>query len=117
MPRSLRAFSHFPRVQLLEGENKQLQDRTLQLSLQVGVLERALRTIHVHSLEVWSSWPRTCLFPPFPEGRRSGPDSPPGASLAKVQSLRPHPGPQLFSGWQQLASGSRSLRLSRPRLG
>ncbi|XP_063173694.1 coiled-coil domain-containing protein 30 [Candoia aspera] len=39
------------RVQLLEGENKQLQDRTLQLSLQVGILERALRTIHVHSLE------------------------------------------------------------------
>ncbi|KAK9392174.1 coiled-coil domain-containing protein 30 [Crotalus adamanteus] len=39
------------RVQLLEGENKQLQDRTLQLSLQVGILERALRTIHVHSLQ------------------------------------------------------------------
>lgn len=44
-----------PRVQLLEGENQQLQDRTLQLSLQVGILERALRTIHVHSLQV--SWP------------------------------------------------------------
>ncbi|XP_026576684.1 LOW QUALITY PROTEIN: coiled-coil domain-containing protein 30 [Pseudonaja textilis] len=39
------------RVQLLEGENRQLQDRVLQLSLQVGILERALRTIHVHSLE------------------------------------------------------------------
>uniref|UniRef100_A0A8C5WQC9 Coiled-coil domain-containing protein 30 n=1 Tax=Laticauda laticaudata TaxID=8630 RepID=A0A8C5WQC9_LATLA len=39
------------RVQLLEGENRQLQDRALQLSLQVGILERALRTIHVHSLE------------------------------------------------------------------
>lgn len=54
------SLSLFPRVQLLEGENKQLQDRTLQLSLQVGILERALRTIHVHSLQV--SWPT--LTPP-----------------------------------------------------
>lgn len=55
------SLSLFPRVQLLEGENKQLQDRTLQLSLQVGILERALRTIHVHSLEV--SWPGPRLPP------------------------------------------------------
>ncbi|XP_058017419.1 coiled-coil domain-containing protein 30 [Ahaetulla prasina] len=47
--------SLLPRVQLLERENQQLQDRTLQLSLQVGILERALRTIHVHSLQEFKS--------------------------------------------------------------
>ncbi|KAM6435482.1 coiled-coil domain-containing protein 30 isoform 2-T2 [Liasis olivaceus] len=54
------------RVQLLEGENKQLQDRTLQLSLQVGVLERALRTIHIHSLEEL----RSIGFPEHPLQRK-----------------------------------------------
>uniref|UniRef100_W5LZD3 Coiled-coil domain containing 30 n=1 Tax=Lepisosteus oculatus TaxID=7918 RepID=W5LZD3_LEPOC len=33
------------RVNFLEGENRQLQDRTLQLSTQVGALERALRNV------------------------------------------------------------------------
>ncbi|MBN3312856.1 CCD30 protein, partial [Atractosteus spatula] len=33
------------RVNFLEGENRQLQDRTLQLSTQVGTLERALRNV------------------------------------------------------------------------
>ncbi|XP_063001378.1 coiled-coil domain-containing protein 30 [Elgaria multicarinata webbii] len=39
------------RVRFLDEENKQLQERTLQLATQVGVLERALRNIHSHSLE------------------------------------------------------------------
>ncbi|XP_054857775.1 trichohyalin-like [Eublepharis macularius] len=40
------------RVRFLDEENKQLQERTLQLSSQVGALERALRNIHSHNLEV-----------------------------------------------------------------
>uniref|UniRef100_A0A670K298 Coiled-coil domain containing 30 n=1 Tax=Podarcis muralis TaxID=64176 RepID=A0A670K298_PODMU len=39
------------RVRLLDEENKQLQEWTLQLTGQVGLLERALRSIHSHSLE------------------------------------------------------------------
>uniref|UniRef100_A0A674KC76 Coiled-coil domain containing 30 n=1 Tax=Terrapene triunguis TaxID=2587831 RepID=A0A674KC76_9SAUR len=40
------------RVQFLDEENKRLQESTLQLSSQVGVLERTLRNIQTHSLEV-----------------------------------------------------------------
>ncbi|XP_070615078.1 coiled-coil domain-containing protein 30 isoform X2 [Erythrolamprus reginae] len=54
------------RVQLLERENQQLQDRTLQLSLQVGTMERALRAIHVHSLEELKS----LSFPECPLQRK-----------------------------------------------
>ncbi|EMP27302.1 Coiled-coil domain-containing protein 30 [Chelonia mydas] len=39
------------RVQFLDEENKRLQESTLQLSGQVGILERTLRNIHTHSLE------------------------------------------------------------------
>ncbi|KAG6921378.1 coiled-coil domain containing 30 [Chelydra serpentina] len=39
------------RVQFLDEENKRLQESTLQLSSQVGVLERTLRNIQTHSLE------------------------------------------------------------------
>ncbi|XP_074831616.1 coiled-coil domain-containing protein 30 isoform X3 [Natator depressus] len=39
------------RVQFLDEENRRLQESTLQLSGQVGILERTLRNIHTHSLE------------------------------------------------------------------
>ncbi|XP_043356039.1 coiled-coil domain-containing protein 30 [Dermochelys coriacea] len=39
------------RVQFLDEENKRLQESTLQLSGQVGILERTLRNIHTHSLK------------------------------------------------------------------
>ncbi|XP_077693692.1 coiled-coil domain-containing protein 30 [Eretmochelys imbricata] len=39
------------RVQFLDEENKRLQESTLQLSGQVGILERTLRNIHTHNLE------------------------------------------------------------------
>ncbi|XP_061457550.1 coiled-coil domain-containing protein 30 isoform X2 [Rhineura floridana] len=39
------------RVQLLDEENKKLQEWIFQLTGQVGVLERALRSVHSHSLE------------------------------------------------------------------
>lgn len=37
--------SLFLRVKFLELENKQLQDKTLKLANQIGVLERALRNL------------------------------------------------------------------------
>uniref|UniRef100_A0A8C0JAH8 Coiled-coil domain-containing protein 30 n=1 Tax=Chelonoidis abingdonii TaxID=106734 RepID=A0A8C0JAH8_CHEAB len=40
------------RVQFLDEENKRLQESTLQLSSHVGILERTLRNIQTHSLEV-----------------------------------------------------------------
>ncbi|XP_077168228.1 coiled-coil domain-containing protein 30 isoform X2 [Paroedura picta] len=40
------------RVRFLDEENKQLQEHTLQLRSHVGALERALRNIHNHNLEV-----------------------------------------------------------------
>ncbi|XP_053865300.1 coiled-coil domain-containing protein 30 isoform X2 [Malaclemys terrapin pileata] len=43
------------RVQFLDEENKRLQESTLQLSSQVGVLERTLRNIQTHSLEDFRS--------------------------------------------------------------
>nr|XP_020636904.1 coiled-coil domain-containing protein 30-like [Pogona vitticeps] len=39
------------RLHYLNEENKRLQDRILQLTSQVGALERALRNIHSHNLE------------------------------------------------------------------
>ncbi|KAJ6656762.1 hypothetical protein lerEdw1_003093 [Lerista edwardsae] len=44
-------FSAQNRGRLLDEENKQLQERILQLTSQVCALERALRSIHSHSLE------------------------------------------------------------------
>ncbi|XP_066493255.1 coiled-coil domain-containing protein 30 isoform X2 [Tiliqua scincoides] len=44
-------FSAQNRGRLLDKENKQLQERILQLTSQVCALERALRSIHSHSLE------------------------------------------------------------------
>ncbi|XP_075762839.1 coiled-coil domain-containing protein 30 isoform X8 [Pelodiscus sinensis] len=43
------------RVQFLDEENKRLQESTLQLSNQVGVLERTLRNIQTHSVEDFRS--------------------------------------------------------------
>ncbi|XP_015675850.1 coiled-coil domain-containing protein 30 [Protobothrops mucrosquamatus] len=91
------------RVQLLEGENKQLQDRTLQLSLQVGILERALRTIHVHSLEELKS----LGFPECPLQRKLLPF--PGFSfsvtrLSDASSLR-----QAIKGGQPAEPGQKAL--------
>ncbi|XP_060115605.1 coiled-coil domain-containing protein 30 [Heteronotia binoei] len=40
------------RVRFLDEENKKLQEHTLQLRSHVGTLERAVRNIHNHSLEV-----------------------------------------------------------------
>ncbi|KAF7237572.1 Coiled-coil domain-containing protein 30 [Varanus komodoensis] len=39
------------RVHFLDEENKKLQEQILQLTTQVGVLQRALRSIHNHNLE------------------------------------------------------------------
>lgn len=39
------SLSLFHRVKFLELENKQLQDKTLKLASQIGVLERALRNL------------------------------------------------------------------------
>ncbi|XP_039223364.1 coiled-coil domain-containing protein 30 isoform X2 [Crotalus tigris] len=91
------------RVQLLEGENKQLQDRTLQLSLQVGILERALRTIHVHSLQELKS----LGFPECPLQRKLLPF--PGFSfsvtrLSDASSLR-----QAIKGGQPAEPGQKAL--------
>ncbi|XP_067422412.1 coiled-coil domain-containing protein 30 isoform X2 [Emydura macquarii macquarii] len=43
------------RVQFLDEENARLQESTLQLSSQVGVLERTLRSMQTHSLEDFRS--------------------------------------------------------------
>uniref|UniRef100_A0A8D2KXB8 Coiled-coil domain-containing protein 30 n=1 Tax=Varanus komodoensis TaxID=61221 RepID=A0A8D2KXB8_VARKO len=45
-------FLEFSRVHFLDEENKKLQEQILQLTTQVGVLQRALRSIHNHNLEV-----------------------------------------------------------------
>lgn len=60
---TLASLSEIFRGRLLDEENRQLQERVLQLTSQVCALERALRSIHSHSLEV-----RTCGFH-FASGR------------------------------------------------
>lgn len=52
------------RVQFLDKENKRLQESTIQLSNQVGGLERALRNIQTHGVEV--RWMRRLSVPSPP---------------------------------------------------
>nr|APD70905.1 phosphopantothenate-cysteine ligase [Crotalus atrox] len=97
------------RVQLLEGENKQLQDRTLQLSLQVGILERALRTIHVHSLQELKSlgFPECPLqrkLLPFPGFR------PRKAGSRGIKAEPSNPTPQESESLGRWAEGEAAVR-------
>ncbi|XP_034280138.1 coiled-coil domain-containing protein 30 [Pantherophis guttatus] len=91
------------RVQLLEGENQQLQDRTLQLSLQVGILERALRTIHVHSLQELKS----LGFPECPLQRKLLPF--PGFSFSVTRLSDPGGHRQALKDGQPVEPGQKAL--------
>ncbi|KAG8142451.1 hypothetical protein E2320_006362 [Naja naja] len=91
------------RVQLLEGENRQLQDRALQLSLQVGILERTLRTIHVHSLQELKS----LGFPDCPLQRKLLPF--PGFSFLVTRLSDPGGLCQAIKDGQRVEPGQKAL--------
>lgn len=51
-----------PRVLFLDKENKQLQENSLQLTEQVGLLERIIRSVQICRGEVRYELPGRCLI-------------------------------------------------------